>query len=199
MKTQTRRDKKGRLILIGGAVLLVGGLMIPAIAAVSGSSTDEQIQALDEEYAARASAIPNGSERGPALTALNDQYEKDFAKIGSEAPNGPDPSLAPSDYERNLVPTGMHDAKEDPAGYTLTNYWAQELPDGGVIFVAGASVEGDSKVGGVYLVDDRGEGFFPSPTAAGPLTIKDVSGTTVSLATDSGSLLQFDYASREFA
>jgi hypothetical protein len=153
---------------------------------------------LNQEYEQMASAIPEGPGRSTALTALNDQYEKDFAKIGGEAPNGSPSDPPPGDSESNLVPTGIHEAEESPPGYILTNYWSQGLPNGGTIYVGAGSVQGAPKIGGVYVADDRGEQFYPSPNADGPLTIKDVSGLVLALTSEAGSRVLFDCATREF-
>lgn len=204
MKAQKSVEGRGRRRVLFGAAIgtLLGiglglALLLPAGAAGTGS-VDEQIRALDQQYAEKASAIPEGPGRSTELTALNDQYEVDFAKIGGEAPNGSPSDPPPGDSEPNLVPTGIHNAEENPPGYVLTNYWSQESPNGGTIFIGSGSVQGESKVGGVYVADDAGEHFYPSPNADGPLTIKDVSGSVVTLTSEAGSEVQFDYRSRDF-
>ena len=64
--------------------------------------------------------------------------------------------------------------------------------------MAGAVVEGDGKVGDVYVADDRGEDFYPSPSSVGPLTVTDVEGTTIVLVSESGDSVRFDYSTRSF-
>ncbi len=158
-----------------------------------------EIEELNDKYETLEAAVPEGPESGPSLTALNEEYEKEFAEIGpGDQPNGAEPSLSAEEREPNLVPEGIHPAKENPTGYLLTNYWANTSVSDGALFIAGASLEEDTSVGGVYAVTADGEAFIPSPSKSGPLTIESVSGTILTLTTEGGDSLHFDYASMEF-
>jgi len=191
MKRSRERSLSRSLVVL--FVLAGAGLLGGVSTAGNGDPVEEQIEALNAKYEALAALTPEG----PAMTALNEAYEAEFALIGGEAPNAEDPIPPPSESVPNAVPSGIHEANEDPKGYELTNYWGGEF-DGYPIFVAGAVQADEPNVGGVYLADDAGGQFYAAPDAVGALSVSAVAGTVVTLVANGGELFLFDFSSRTY-
>jgi len=177
-------------VLAGGAAFAAASL---SASASSAPSVDEQIAALNKDYRAKLAEGPNTVE---AVDDLNAWYEKQFAEIGGEAPNDPS-SPQPSDSVGYAPAAGIHEADENPTGFTATNYWSAGVQGSGALEVAaGAS---DTEGGGVLVSDAKGQFFLPAPNKAGSLTIKDVNGTSLELVDSAGTIYTFDTETRTFS
>jgi hypothetical protein len=202
----TRRNEPGKprrrivssLVAFIVLTFLASLIVIPAVAD-DGYDVGTALRALDEDYETRSAALPEG----PARTALDLEYETAreqlLIDLGAVAPNGSDPSAQLGEDRPNIHPDGIHEANEDPEGYELTNFWVHEFQNGDYIYVMGASVDGNPTVGGVLVIDARGQEFFAAPDKPGPLRIESVEGSSLRLITEAGGVYRFDYDTKAFA
>lgn len=199
MTQQPQRLGRARSTLFAAVLTtaLAGGVVVAAVSLSAGASSapsfDEQIAALNKDYAAK---LASAQDTVQAVDDLNAWYEKQFAQIGGEAPNDPG-SPQPSDSVGYAAPAGIHEADENPPGFTATNYWSAGVQgDAALEIIAGAS---DTEGGGVFVIDAKGESFYPAPDKASSLTIKGISGSSLQLVDNNGTSYTFDTEKRAFA